>query len=292
MNKLKEIFKSLLFPPIWVVFLCALCSIPLLIFVFVNKYNDSFLAYFSYVFSAYSLCILLAFLISNGLSIGKNISSKIPFINKYLNDKIFRAQTSIYISLLLNTAYSVFYFIMAVVQKSYWQITLALYNLVLSVMRFLLVKSYSKSKKNKSEKSRLLYEYKSYRLCGIFMFLMSATMTGMIELLISDGKDAVGEILTITIAAYTFYCFIIAIVNVFKFRKQNSPILLASKNVCFARALMSLFSLQITMFSQFGDGDGYQRVMNIIFGLVICIACVTVAVIMIVKANRNIKKLI
>lgn len=291
MKRFKEILNRLLFPPIWVVALCTVCATALLIFVFVKGYDNSPAAYFAYVFSAYSLCILLAFLIPNATGITKRIIEKSPLINKYFNDRVFRAQISIFISLTVNTVYSVFYFIMAIVQKSYWQVTLALYNLVFSFMRFMLVKSNSKAKKEKDETNRLLYEYKSYRNCGIFMFFMSATMTGMIELMISDGKKAVGEIVTITIAAYTFYCFIIAIINVVNFRKQNSPILLASKNVCFARALMSLFSLQITMFSQFGDGNSSQRIMNIIVGLVICILCVAIAITMIVKANKSIKKL-
>lgn len=289
MKKFKEILNRLLFPPVWVVILCSVCAGALLAFVFIKQYDNSPLAYFAYAFSAYSLCTLLAFLITNASGITKRVISKIPLLNKYFSDKEFRAQTSIYCSFAVNTVYSIFYFIMAIVQKSYWQVTLAVYNFIFSLMRFMLIKRYSIAKKEKNEKSRLLYEFKAYRLCGIFMFLMSASMTGMIELMISDGKKAQGEIITITVAAYTFYCFIIAIVNIFNFRKQNSPILLASKNICFARALMSLFSLQISMFSQFGDGNASQRIMNIAVGLVICILCVAVAVIMIVKANKSIK---
>ncbi|MGN0522536.1 MAG: hypothetical protein ACI4IQ_07875 [Eubacterium sp.] len=289
MKKFKEILRRLLFPPVWVVLICTVCAAALLIFVFVKEYDNSPLAYFSYAFSAYSFCIFLALVIPNASSGAKKLISKIPLMNKYFNDKIFRAHISIYMSLIVNTAYSVFYFVMAIVQKSYWQVTLALYNFVFSLMRFVLVKNYSKAKKEKNEKNRLVYELKSYRLCGIFMLLMSLTMTGMIELMISDGKNTGGEIITITIAAYTFYCFVIAIINVINFRKQNSPILLASKNVCFARALMSLFSLQITMFSQFGDGDISQHIMNIAVGLVTCVLCVATAVIMIVKANKKIK---
>lgn len=212
-------------------------------------------------------------------------------LNKYFSDRIFRAQTALYIGLAGNTVYSVFYFIMAIVQKSYWQITLAVYNFIFSAMRFIMVLNYGKAKKKEDEKSRILHEFKSYRLCAILMFFMSITMTGLIEQLISGGKDTGGEIITITIATYTFYCFIIAIINVFKFRKQNSPILSASKNICFARALMSLFSLQITMFAQFDEGSNSQsqHIMNILMGLAVCMICVAIAVSMIAKANKNIK---
>lgn len=210
-------------------------------------------------------------------------------MNRYLNDKLFRAQISIYASLVNNTIYSIFYAVMAFIQKSYWLMALALYNFVFTVMRFMLIKRYNHARKS-NDKQRLDYELKTYKSCGILMLLMSVTMTGIIELLISEGKKAIGEILTITIAAYTFYCFIIAIVNIVKFKKEHSLILLASKNVCFARALMSLFSLQISMFSQFsGTDSNVEMIMNIVLGLVVCMTCVVIAVIMIVKANHRIK---
>lgn len=291
MKKLKKIFHKLLFPPFFVVILCAVCTVAALTYIFKNNLNDTVVAYFVYVFSAYSFCILLACLIPGSVNGVKNTLSKIPVMNKYLNDRLFRAQVSIYISLISNTIYSVIYAVAAFIQQSYWLMALAFYNFVLTGMRFMLAKNYRSIRKKQDDNVRMMFEYKSYRFCGVLMLIMSCTMTGLIELLISDGKNASGEIMTITIAAYTFYCFIIAIVNVFKFRKQDSPILLASKNVCFARALMSLFSLQITMFSQFdsSNNSSMQYIMNIALGMVVCIVCVVMAVTMIVKANQNIK---
>lgn len=286
---MKKCLNRLLFPHPFVVLLCSVLTAVLLTLVFATDYIPEMFSYFIYAFSAYSFCILLAYLIPNISKFLKKFLSKMPVMNRYINDKLFRAQASIYASLINNTIYSAFYAVMAFVQKSYWQMALALYNFVFTIMRFILAKSYSKANK-KDDKQRLVYELKTYKSCGILMLFMSATMTGLIELLISEGKKASGEILTITIAAYTFYCFIIAIINIVKFRKENSLILLASKNVCFARALMSLFSLQIAMFSQFGGIESNMEViMNILFGFVVCMICVAIAVIMIIKANKNLK---
>lgn len=292
MNKLKVFLKKLIFPPFYVVILCAVCAAVLLVYVFINNYSDNIVSYFIYAFSAYSLCIFLAWIIPLLKKLIKNRSSNIPIVNRYLNDNQFRAQVSIYLSLINNTIYSVFYAVTAFIQQSYWLMAMAFYNFALTAMRFMLAKNYKSIKKENDIKDRFIREFKSYRLCGILMLIMSATMTGIIELLIVDGKKAGGEIVTIAIAAYTFYCFIIAIINVFKFRKQNSPILSASKNVCLARALMSLFSLQITMFSQFDSGKNTeQHIMNIIVGLTVCLLCVVIAVSMIIKANKNIKNI-
>lgn len=287
---MKKLLNKLLFPQPLIVLLCVALTVVLMVLVFATDYVPEAFFYVIYAFSAYSLCILLAYLIPNVVSKIKKLLSKIPIMNRYLNDNLFRAQTSIYISLISNTAYSVFYAVMAFVQKSYWQMALAIYNLVLTVMRFMLIKRYNSSKKM-SDNQKLIYEQKTYKFCGILMLLMSTTMTGLIELLISEGKKASGEILTITIAVYTFYCFIIAIVNIVKFKKESSLIFLASKNVCLARALMSLFSLQISMFSQFGGMESNMEIiMNIALGLIVCMTCAAMAVIMIVKSNKALKK--
>lgn len=286
---MKKFLNKLLFPHPLIVLLCSILTAALLVLVFSADDIPETISYAVYAFSAYSLCILLAYLIPNAVSCTKKMLSKIPVLNRYLNDKLFRAQTSIYISLIYNTLYSIFYAIMAFILKSYWQMALALYNFVFTIMRFMLIKRYNSAKKKK-DNQRFVYEQKTYKSCGILMLLMSATMTGLIELLISEGKKASGEILTITISAYTFYCFTIALINIIKFRKENSPILLASKNICFARALMSLFSLQISMFSQFGGlENNMETIMNIIVGLVVCMTCVAMAVIMIVKSNKKIE---
>ena len=286
---MKKLLNKLLFPNPSLVFLFAALTVVLMVLVFLTDYIPDIFDCIIYAFSAYSLCILLIYLIPNAVRNTKKILSKIPIMNKYMNDKLFRAQISIYATLVNNTAYSILYAVMAFIQKSYWLTALALYNFVLTISRFMLIKRYNSAKK-KNDNQRLIYELKTYKSCGILILLMSATMTGIIKLLISEGKDATGEIFTITIAAYTFYCFIIALINIVKFKKENSPILLASKNVCFARALMSLFSLQISMFSQFGGlENNNETIMNIVVGFVICMGCVSMAVVMIIKSNKYIK---
>ena len=193
---MKKYLNKLLFPHPIIVLLCSALTTALLVLVFSNEFIPEMFSYFIYGFSGYSLCILLAYLIPNAVYNVKKALSKIPLMHKYIDDKLFRAQISIYASLLNNTLYSIFYAIMAFIQKSYWQMALALYNFVFTVMRFMLIKRYNNAKKKDNEQ-RLILELKTYKTCGIMMLLMSATMTGLIELLISEGKKASGEILTI-----------------------------------------------------------------------------------------------
>ncbi|MGN0529126.1 MAG: hypothetical protein ACI4IE_08325 [Eubacterium sp.] len=286
MKKFKEFLRRILFPPIWITAFCAVLTAVLLFFVFSYGYDNTVIADIIYAFSAYSFCIVLLLLIPNLKGAAAKFVSKVPLADRFFNDRLFKAHISIYISLLCNTVYSVFYAVEAIIQKSYWLSAMAIYNFVFTAMRFVLAEKYAKTRR---KENRIIYELKAYRVCGILMLIMSLTMTGIIELLIRDGKKASGEIMAITVAAYTFYCFITALINVFKFKKQKSPILLASKNVCFARALMTLFSLQILMFTQFGSSDVSQHIMNIATGTAICAICVVIAVLMIVRANKKLK---
>ena len=63
MNKWKEIGRKILFPHILIIVLFAVISVAGLVYVFMNHKEASWLAYVLYGFSAYSLVILVIFLI-------------------------------------------------------------------------------------------------------------------------------------------------------------------------------------------------------------------------------------
>jgi predicted Co/Zn/Cd cation transporter (cation efflux family) len=92
-------------------------------------------------------------------------------------------------------------------------------------------------------------------------------------------------------AAYTFYCVAVSIVSAVRYRKADNPVILAVKAVNLAKALVALFALQTAMFASFGGGEGFQRIMNIIFGGGVCLAVFAMAIIMVVRANEKLKQI-
>lgn len=62
-------------------------------------------------------------------------------------------------------------------------------------------------------------------------------------------------ITAIAMAAYTFTTFTVAIINLIKYRKYNSPILFASKTISMAAACVSMLTLESTMLTTFNDGS-------------------------------------
>ena len=93
-------------------------------------------------------------------------------------------------------------------------------------------------------------------------------------------------------AMYTFYKAIIAVVNIVKVRKLQSPLLVTIRNIGYADALVSVLSLQTAMFVSFGENsDVDPGVMNGITGTCVCIMILAIGIYMIYSSGRKIKRI-
>ena len=101
------------------------------------------------------------------------------------------------------------------------------------------------------------------------------------------------EITTIAMATYTFATFILAIINLVKYRKYNSPVYSASKIISLVAACVSMLTLTSTMLTTFGEADGilFRKTMLGALGSVISLFTITIAIYMIIRANRSLKQL-
>ena len=102
------------------------------------------------------------------------------------------------------------------------------------------------------------------------------------------------EITTIAMATYTFTSFALAIKNVIKYRKYNSPVFSASKAISLAAACVSMLTLESTMLTTFDDGTfdilGRQIMLGASGG-VISVFIVVMAICMIVQGSKRLKLL-
>ena len=97
-------------------------------------------------------------------------------------------------------------------------------------------------------------------------------------------------ILIYIVALYDFYLIISAIINVIKYRKNNSPILVASKCVNLTVAMISMISLEVAMIYQFGTNEAtFKLIMTGSMGFAICIINSVMSIYMIIKSNKYLK---
>lgn len=291
MNKWKEIGRKILFPHILIIVLFAVISVAGLVYVFMNHMEASWLAYVLYGFSAYSLVILVIFLIMVLPKQYKLIRKKIldnPWGNRYLTDAAFRTHVSLYLSLGINVLYAglnVFFYFM---NQSNWFLVLTIYYIILSAMRFLLVRYVQFHGIGKER----LGELKRARLCSIILLNLNFVLSGAVLMILYQNKGyEYPGILIYAMAAYTFYTTIFAIINLVKYRKYKSPVMTASKIISLSSALVSMLSLETAMFSQFGQSMSLkgQRLMIVLTGAGISAAVIGMSAYMIIKTSRELE---
>lgn len=307
MKKFKDIMLQILFPRAWIIVLSSLIGFPAVIISLALLSKTNPICYVSYVLSAYALTVLCANFsrvkrrckeLVHGDEVRvivffRRFMNRYKYTSMYLNDREFRARISLYSGLAVNMFYAVFKCATGAIFRSAWLWAIGIYYVMLSAIRFTLLRNVRITDKKEHTLKRKMHEYKSARLCGIMMLALNVAMTGMTVQMIwrNRGYEYKGYMIYIS-AMYAFYCFINAAVNVVKFAKINNPILSSARILSLAGALMSMFALQTAMFSAFDtSGAEYQRLMNTITGGVVCTLVLCMAVFMIVWSNKNMNSL-
>lgn len=245
-----------------------------------NEFLPDICSYIIYVFAAVSLfasCIYIGKDIKTATNKIKRTVGRLADKNKIAkhlyDDYQFRTVVFTAGSLLFNMIFAVFNGAIGMMSRSAWYITLAVYYLMLGIMRFWTV-SYGKRVSAMEQTQALrLKEIRIYRNCSILSILMTAVLGGMVILTVhSQGGKHYPGITIYVIALYTFIKVPMAVANRIKTAKMKSPLLVTIRNIGYADACVSVLSLQTAMFASFGGGmqDGSAVLMNEITGAVIC----------------------
>ena len=289
----KKIGKKLLFPPIWLMVILVLVSAVALVFVFVGGMEATIPAYIIYVLAFYTLIVVTVFCAMVLPKQYSTIKQKIydnPFGNRYMTDRVFRAGFSLSVSFVISMLYVGINLWSWHTLKSYWFMVLAVYYVIMAVMRFLLVRYVRIQKIGTS----ILGEWKRSRICACILLLINLSLSGAVLMILyqSKGYDYPG-IMIYVMALYTFYSTIHAVVDIVKYRKLGSPVMSTAKIVSLSGALVSMLNLETAMFAQFGAGlaPAHQRIFIILTGAGVSITVVTLSVILIVNANKEIRRI-
>ena len=293
MKTLKTIGKKLLYPPVWLMLTLAVISAALLTAVFLRDLVNSPISYIVYVLSFYSLSVLTFYGVTIFPSRIQKIKYKIQntkYGGRYFSDITFKTHLSLYRSLAINLLYVGINLISGILYRSVWFAILAGYYTILAVMRFLLLRFVNR---NGFGKKRIL-EFRRTRLCGIILMTLNLTLSGAVLMILYQNRGyEYHGILIYVMAIYTFYITVHSITDIFKYRKYNSPILLAAKVVNFSAALVSMLSLETAMLSQFGADSSpeFRKIMVAATGAGVSVLVIVMALFMIIRSTREIKKL-
>ena len=289
----KKIGKKLLFPPIWLMVILVIVSVVALALVFIKGMEETIPAYIVYVLAFYTLSVVTVFCVMVLPKQYSTIKQRIydnPFGNRYMTDRVFRTNISLSVSFVISMLYVGINLWFWHMLKSYWFMVLAVYYVIMAVMRLLLVR-YVRIQKIGTD---ILSEWKRSRVCAYILLLINLSLSGAVLMILYQhkGYDYPG-IMIYVMALYTFYALTMSIVDMVKYRQLGSPVMTTAKIVSLSAALVSMLNLETAMFAQFG-GDmtpENQRIFIILTGAGVSITVVTLSVILIVNANKEIRRI-
>lgn len=288
----KKLGKKLLFPPVLLMVILVIISAVALTLIFVKGMEESIPAYIVYVLAFYTLTVVTIFCAMVLPKQYSTIKQKIydnPLGNRYMTDRAFRTGLSLSVSLLISMLYVGINLWSWHMLHSWWFMVLAVYYVIMAVMRYLLVR-YVRIQKIGTD---ILSEWKRSRICAYILLLINLSLSGAVLMILYQhrGYDYPGMMIYV-MAMYTFYALTISIVDIVKYRKMGSPIMSTAKIVSLSAALVSMLNLETAMFAQFGTDMAQQdqNLMIMLTGAGISITVVTLSVILIVKATIEIRR--
>lgn len=287
----KEKIKRVLFPHAFIIFLLFNISAAGLVFTFMHKMETHPLAYLIYVISFYTLVVVCVRIPGTVKWVKKKLHEN-KYTDRYLTDKDLRIRVSMYRSLLITFAFATFKIILGFVYNSSWFFAMAGYNVILSLMRFIMVRQ--SQQKGLSEYEERKRNLQSYRVCGwLVMVLNVAVSVIMFMVIVQKQTILYNMIVTIGLAAFTFYCFTMAIINTIKYRDRKNPIYAAVKRIDLVKAIVSIFTLQVAMLAVFSEQDATVDIglMNTLTGVAVTIAINTIGAMMIAGVRSDFREL-
>ena len=282
MKRAQVILYRVLHPPKWI--LCTLSPVVFVVLTYVLSLGkNGILEYLVYVMSAYCFVIWtlpMPKLFRKVRAYTVRYLNGTAFGRRFLGDLAFRGSISLYSGMTANFLYMVLRIFVGIRYASVWDITIAIYYLMLGLIRLSLILSC---------RSRTVHsELRCYRRTASLLFALNIPMGGMILLMVltNSGYSYPGYVIYLS-ALYTFYMVILSVVNIVKSRKLGSPILSATKVLNFVSALMSVLGLQTAMIARFSeDSDSYRRMINAITGGIVYGTVILIAVYMLLHSRK------
>ena len=163
-------------------------------------------------------------------------------------------------SLVFNISFATYHLVLGLVTSSWWLLTLGSYYLVLSIVRFVVLRT--------KNKERFIA-----RFTGWMLILLSVPLIGTVILsVVQDRGRERHMIVMIAIAAYAFTKITFATIKLVKARRSTSATLFTLRNISFADAFVSIFALQRSMLVSFeGMTEAEIVIMNATLGSAVCV---------------------
>lgn len=289
MNRGRKMLRKLLFPHPALVVLIAAAAAAALTWAFSDGAEGSPGVYGAYTLSAYGLvlvCVRVPALV-RGV---RRLTGKESRLNRYMADAGLRTRLTLLPSVAANGGYALLQLGLGLRSHSVWYYALSAYYGLLLLMRCALLLEMGRGRPGEN----LHGEYRIFLGCGVALAVMNTALAVIVSYMVGQNRGFTHHpITTIAMAAYTFYTLTMAVINLVRCRRYNSPVLSAAKAVSLAAALVSMLSLETAMLNAFGSGDdaAFRRVMLAATGGTVCLAVLAMGLYMMARAAKELRRM-
>ena len=285
----KKIGLNLLYPHLAVIIILLPISVAFLVLSLIYLGTESIIAILSYLLAFYVL-LVISFRVPRIIKFFKTFKQENKYMKKWFSDVHLRMNVSLYGSLIWNVAFAIFQLVLGFYHKSFWFYSMFAYYIMLGVMRFFLLKHTRKYKAREQEQ----VELKKYIISGWLFLFMNLALAVIVFFIVYWNRTFNHNVITtIAIATYTFFTFTFAIINLFRYKKYKSPVYSSAKTISLIAGVVSMLTLETTMLTTFGSADSplFRQIMLSLTGVAVIGFAITMAVIMIVKGNKQLKEI-
>lgn len=269
--------------PALLALMCALCTV-LLTYALIALPPASPLAIAAYALSFVTL-VLLCLRVPDMVRFVQRLRAENRFWLRYRQDVRLRMNLSLWASVCFNAAYALFQLGLGLWHHSAFFYAMAGYYVTLGGLRLMLARAV----RGRGPEDDLPAQWRRYRLCGVWLLLMTLTLTVFSLYFVYQIRDfRHHEITTIAMAAYTFTALTVAIVGAVRYQRYRSPAYSAAKALSLTSATVSLLTLENALFTAFGQDTSplLRRVMLAATSAAVMLFVIALAIHMIRRATR------
>ena len=198
------------------------------------------------------------------------------WISEYRTSPELKSRVRLYSGALLNAVFAVFKIFTGIYFLIFLGVRMHVINLDLAVLK-------------RGEDPNHEKEWSFYGKIGWLMFLMDIGLSGIVvQVVKQNAANTYPGIVIYLIALYAFYRYITAVIRIIKGREEDRVYLSAARSIDMSFAVTEIFTLQVAMLSQFGQGRDYH-VANIVTGTAVALIVAVIAIDMILKSRRHLK---
>lgn len=302
-EKLKNLLDFLKKPNLLFTLICyfLFAGFGVLAIVFACQKRVDFLMYFAYVGMAitffYCVYLFVRFdckaIVKSFKSSKQKLMLKSKIIHGYFNDYYTKTMINTMFSLVLGACFVAYNAFVGLYFHSVWNLSIAVYYLVLVGIRIMyLVGEYKSSKSDLNKQKIEAIRAKMFVFGGILMLVLSFALALPVTLLVLSKKQTVLPMwVAIADACYVFYKISVCIYEFIKTRKSDVLSVKGIKNLNLTAAAVSLLSLENTMILTFSDGvDSSMMIIMVLTAFVIMLIDIVVAIATIISGKRELNK--